>query len=53
MPLFKRCDHNNESCKCGFIRRNKLVRRIAAIGGALVGLYFLGASQGWWDRFLF
>lgn len=60
MPLFKKCKCDEpcskEDCKCrchGFIRRHKLIRRIAAVGGALVGLYFLGASQGWWDRFLF
>jgi len=35
------------------IRKHKLVRRIAVVGGALVGIYFLGASQGWWERFLF
>ena len=36
-----------------FVRKHRLVRRTAAIGGALVGIYFLGAWQGWWDRFLF
>ena len=36
-----------------FIRKHKLIRRAALTGGALVGLYFLGASQGGWDRFLF
>ncbi len=34
-----------------FLRKHKIVRRIALVGGALVGLYFLGASQGWWDKF--
>jgi hypothetical protein len=60
MPLFKRCDcpedcdRSSCACRChGFIRRHKLVRRTAALGGILVGVYFLGASQGWWDRFLF
>lgn len=37
----------------GFIRRYRVIRRIAALGGTLVGIYFLGAMQGWWDRFLF
>jgi len=36
-----------------FIRKHKLVRRAALVGGILIGAYFLGASQGWWDRFLF
>lgn len=36
-----------------FIREYKLVRRSAIAGGVLVGVYFLGASQGWWERFLF
>ena len=36
-----------------FIRKHKLVRRTAVVGGALVGVYLLGASQGWWERFLF
>jgi hypothetical protein len=59
MPIFRKCDCPKEcgdscACRChGFIRRHKLIRRTAALGGVLVGLYFLGASQGWWDRFLF
>ena len=59
MPIFRKCDcpkEGRDSCVCrwhGFIRRHKLIRRTAALGGVLVGLYFLGASQGWWDRFLF
>ena len=36
-----------------FLKKHRIIRRVALIGGALVGLYFLGASQGWWDRFLF
>lgn len=36
-----------------FIREHKIIRRTAAVGGVLVGIYFLGAWQGWWDRFLF
>tara|TARA_R110000824_G_scaffold808_1_gene4922 strand:+ start:6639 stop:6917 length:279 start_codon:yes stop_codon:yes gene_type:complete len=36
-----------------FLREHKLIRRVAFVGGVLVGLYFLGASQGWWSRFLF
>jgi len=44
MPLFP---------EDGFIRRYRVIRRTAAIGGVLVGIYFLGAWQGWWDRFLF
>jgi len=31
-----------------FLKKRKLL-----IGGALIGIYFLGASQGWWERFLF
>lgn len=59
MPLFNKCKckepcSENCGCRChGFIRRNKIVRRVAAIGGTLVGIYFLGAAQGWWERFLF
>jgi len=59
MPLFKRCKCDDlcpESCACrchGFIRRHKIIRRTAALGGILVGIYFLGAAQGLWDRFLF
>lgn len=36
-----------------FLRKYRVVRRVAALGGILIGIYFLGASQGWWDRFLF
>jgi hypothetical protein len=46
MPLF-----NGQIAK--FIREHKLIRRAAVVVGALVGLYFLGVSQEWWDRFLF
>jgi hypothetical protein len=42
MPLF-----NGPVAK--FLRKYKLVRRTALLGGALVGLYFLGTSQGWWE----
>lgn len=52
MPLFKPC-RCEADCDCGFIRKHKLVRRTAVVGGILVGVYFLGAAQGWWDRFLF
>jgi len=31
-----------------FLKKRKLL-----IGGILVGIYLLGASQGWWERFLF
>jgi hypothetical protein len=59
MPLFKKCQCNGcdpSSCGCrchGFIRRNRIVRKLAALAGTLVGIYFLGAAQGWWERFLF
>ena len=46
MPLFNGPIAN-------FVKDNRLVRRTAIVGGVLVGLYFLGASQGWWSRFLF
>jgi len=35
------------------IKEHQLVRKTALAGGVLVGLYFLGATQGWWSRFLF
>jgi hypothetical protein len=28
-------------------------RRLMMLGGALIGVYFLGAKMGWWERFLF
>lgn len=46
MPIFK----GPIAC---FIRKHKIVRRLAAAGGVLVGIYFLGTSLGWWERFLF
>ena len=58
MPILKKCECG-EKCerrwlKCdGFIRRHKIIRRLVMSGGVLVGIYFLGASQGWWSRFLF
>ncbi|MEO1945613.1 MAG: hypothetical protein ABGY11_15025 [Candidatus Thioglobus sp.] len=42
MPLFK-------GLVAEFIRKHKLIKRTALLGGALVGLYFLGTSQGWWE----
>ena len=53
MPLFKPCRCDEADCNCGFIRKHKLVRRTAVVGGILVGVYFLGAAQGGGDRFLF
>lgn len=46
MPIFK----GPIAC---FIRKHKLVLRSAIGCGVLVGIYFLGTSLGWWDRFLF
>lgn len=46
MPIFK----GPVAC---FVRKHKLVLRAAIVIGVLVGIYFLGASQGWWGRFLF
>lgn len=60
MPILKKCDCDEKcdkttcGCRChGFIRRHKIIRRVVMLGGILVGVYFLGASQGWWSRFLF
>jgi hypothetical protein len=36
-----------------FLRKHRVIRRLALLGGGLVGLYLIGASQGWWSRFLF
>jgi hypothetical protein len=36
-----------------FLKKHRIIRRAALIGGALVGLYLIGAKQGWWERFLF
>ncbi len=46
MPLF-----NGPIAK--FLREHKVVRRVAFWGGVGAGIYFLGATQGWWSRFLF
>ena len=32
----------------GFVKRHKLIRRLAAVAGTAVGMYFLGKNQGWW-----
>ena len=34
-----------------FLRKHRVIRRIALVGGALFGLYWWGSSQGWWDKF--
>jgi len=36
-----------------FLRKYRPIRRLALLGGALVGIYFLGAYFGLWSRFLF
>lgn len=36
-----------------FLREYRIIRRLAFVAGVAVGLYLLGASQGWWSRFLF
>ena len=36
-----------------FLRKHRPIRRLAMLGGALIGVYFLGTKMGWWDRFLF
>ena len=36
-----------------FLRKYRPIRRLAALGGILIGVYFLGNKLGWWDRFLF
>ena len=46
MPLF-------DGAIIRLIREHKLGRKTAFTGGVLVGIYFLGASQEWWARFLF
>ena len=46
MPLF-------DGPIAGFLRKHKIIRRLAFWGGVVVGIYFLGVSRGWWERFLF
>lgn len=41
MPLF-----NGPIAK--FLRKYKVIRRVALLGGIGTGIYFLGAAQGWW-----
>ncbi len=36
-----------------FLRKHRPIRRLALLGGILVGIYFLGVNFGFWDRFLF
>jgi Kef-type K+ transport system membrane component KefB len=33
-----------------FVRKHKLVRRVAVIGGIVVGLYFAGVGLGVWPN---
>ena len=35
-----------------FVRKHKLVRKIALVGGIVVGLYFAGVAMGWWPNIL-
>ena len=35
-----------------FLRKYKIIRRTAAIGGIIVGLYFAGVGLEWWPNFL-
>ena len=36
-----------------FLRKHKVIRKLAFGGGVLVGIYLFGATRGWWERFLF
>ena len=31
-----------------FLKEYKVVRRLVLVGGATVGVYFLGVAVGWW-----
>ena len=31
-----------------FLRKYRIVRRVAAVGGALALVYFVGTKVGWW-----
>ena len=31
-----------------FLRKYRIVRRVAAVGGVLAGVYLVGAQVGWW-----
>tara|TARA_Y100001973_G_scaffold97712_1_gene154221 strand:- start:4410 stop:4550 length:141 start_codon:yes stop_codon:yes gene_type:complete len=35
-----------------WVRERKLVRRIALVGGIVVGIYYIGVAAGWWPNFL-
>jgi len=35
-----------------FLRKYKIIRRSAAVGGIIVGLYFAGVGLEWWPNFL-
>ena len=35
-----------------FVRKHKLIRRTALVGGMVVGLYFAGVAMGWWPNIL-
>lgn len=35
-----------------FVRKHKLVRRTVFLGGAIVGVYFIGVAAGWWANIL-
>lgn len=31
-----------------FLRKYRIVRRVAAVGGILAGVYLIGSKLGWW-----
>lgn len=35
------------------LRKYRVIRRAALLGGVLVGVYYGGWALGFWDRFLF
>lgn len=35
-----------------FLREYRPVRRLAVIGGLVVGLYYIGVAAGWWPNIL-
>jgi len=41
----------NGRIRC-FLRKHKPVRRLAVLGGLVVGIYYIGVAAGWWPNIL-
>lgn len=61
LGVVKRCGGVRESVMAkrkpgpvlAWLQEHRVIRRVAVVAGIAYGVYMLGATLGWWERFLF